>query len=264
MAINLKSEYNSPDGWEKEVSLMTDDGLLFYNRIKDYWVVQLTNQFRKRSINCEDELINNILANISFYDWHIFLYKLFYYFKKGISSGIFDIKEPVSQCNIPDNTDIRFLYYTNLRIEFCGEDKHIELTDSKANPDEFEDLYNKKEIFLNYHTEWRHFTLLDIAIALHSGVFISYEKYISEAINMGSTEFHEIEYLIPFIDYVPTIFTTRIFKFQDVILNYNSLKESNKAKNRTCNVSESKGIFNILTGEYVQPRDGTFYIDDFR
>lgn len=241
-------KYDSAQGWEREVAGYAGNDLVCYYQIKDYWCNELVRCVRSE-FDADEALKINILAFISFAEWNIFLLKLFQYIKKGVSEGIFDKDVTVGQLDfIKTPADYDDKYYKNVYLKFVN--KRIEGVDSSR----------KIMVELEYYHNLSSFTLLDIAIALHSAAIIPPDKFVSECKSLGVTKYHKCEYDIPFIDFTPDRFTVRKFRHEDIIRNYLSHLNTKP----TASFSTGHGIYNSLSGEYVRPNDDTFYIDDFR
>lgn len=245
----MEIEYNSPEGLDRELRELKNNDLLFYYGMKDYWTDMLVSLCRKSNTQ-DEELTKNVIAMAVFAEWHIYIYKLFLYFKKGISNGIFEANKPISQCNIPlEWLKYRTKFYKGIKIEY--DKTQINVVDDSQ----------KSYTVLQYANDFENFTILDIAAALHSGVCLSSKHFINEVMDLGATKFHKFEYEIPYIDIAPSIpkFSTQSFRHLDIIADATT---SQRMIYRDSN--RSGGIYNVFTGERVSSVDDTFYIDDFK
>ena len=245
----MEIQFNSPQGLDKELRDLKNNDLLFFYGMKDYWTDMLISLCRKYGSQ-DNELTKNVIAMTIFAEWHIYIYKLYLYFKKGISHNLFDPNKSISQCNIPlEWLKYRSKYYKGIRIKY--EKTEIEVVDNTQK------LYT----VLQYADDFENFTILDMAAALHSGVFLPSKKFISEVMDLGATKFHKFEYEIPYIDIAPSIpkFSTQHFRHLEVIANATT---SQRTIYRDPDISGK--IFNVFTGDRVRSKDDTFYIDDFK
>ena len=269
-------QYNSAEGWHNETNNLVDSQFLSYYKNKDFWAEILVYQLQRSKINLpyiqasnygDEPLISNIISMISFYEWQIYLYKLFHYLKKGRIEGIFTPKITVKECNFPIEISVLDIdFYTGIKFKYVTN--KLDLRNHISVSQRLE-LIDKKES--KYETLWywdymKNFTILDIAIALHSCGNLTPDEFISDAERIGATEFHRFEYEIPIIvqkDTQEYEFKLDRFNHYNVINNY---KAYNRKTYRSCSDQHSSNpkMFNILTGKYVESRDGTFYLDDFR
>lgn len=249
--------YNSEEGWKKVIESLSKDHLVFLFNIKDFWTKNLVNQCQIIG-KSEEELVKNIITMIGFYEWHIHLYKIYHYLKKGVTEGIFDPDIKLKQCNIPYKIpDLPIDYFTKIRFKCIKNNEYIELLD-KSNSEH-------KTLVFYCVLNFEEFTFLDVAIALHASMLLPPTYFISEALNLGANIFHKFEYEVPFAwaDAIEPGFEFSLNKFSHL----EALKSCKSCLSRPIVSSnrddDEKGIFNILTGEYVRPQNGTYYIDDF-
>lgn len=263
--------------YDEQVSLIETNSVfvnsIFYFNVLSKFIHQIQDEdwyveFFKKAMNAfyEDnkDCLSDILQYIEYMEFRTFMYKISYFFIRGLEHGNFSISDKLNLCNVPS---YQFRYYkldyyprTGFRDTESGG-FIILRTDSKVLP-----------INLNYNLNYNNFNIL------YAALFLNDKELIKIALDKGIVDCQEISLKEPYIfrtfDYNYSHNLSHYFFWRDISFKqrleeyYESIKpkqiDSTHSTNRHPNVPSSNGIFNILTGEVVRPRDDTYYIDDFR
>lgn len=194
----------------------------------------------------------DILLYIEYLEWRLYLLDVRRFMRIGRTYEVFSKDTLVKELNI-DKFQRRF--DTLMFSTDCYPDKMIDNKDNAG-------------VALTYDSDFEQFSILDVSIA--TGI----EGYIKHAINIGCDRYIENSYIIPELVPKPTgeeycrCFIPSLIIHENIYKKYRnannkSIETSNVTKHITQS-SKSEGIYNIFTGEIVRPKDGTYYIDDFR
>ena len=226
----------------------------------DYYL-ELYKNFLKSAYEDNKDCLESALQYMEYAEFKVFLYKLSYFFIRGIQHGVFTKFDRFEKCNVPEFTFRYFVlgyYRTGLTDLQNGGYTFIRTQEPK------------NSINLNYNINYKNFNLLEAAL------FLQDRELISIALDLGYTEFERLDFKVPFIlktcDSNYSYDLSLNFSYKDINLEntYHSYIDSLKPKEKkeeqipTSQHKQDEGIFNILTGEIVKPRNGTYYIDDFR
>lgn len=247
-----------------------DNGIYFFNMLARY-IEQIketdsTVDFYKKAIKAlyEDnkDCFASALQYIEYMEFRTFLYKMSYFFVRGMSHDAFTKEDTFAKCNIPEYR-FRFnnLDYTKAGVNFL-ENGNISI------PQTPKDAFVEH---LNYDIDYKSCNLLEIAL------FLGDNELIRIALNNEVVNFRNIEFKEPYLyrtfaySYNDTI--TQYFGYRKITLQerYDKYLESialriekNNSNRKYIKRPENAGIYNSFTGEVVRPRDDTYYIDDFR
>lgn len=262
--------------YEEKVSLIKTNSIfvnsMFYFNVlskyipqiqNDDWYVELFKKAMKAFYEDNKDCLSDILQYIEYMEFRTFIYKISYFFIRGLDHSKFSITDTLSCCNVPD---YQFRYYKLDYTKSGFKDTKnggfvILRTDPKVAP-----------INLNYNLTYKNFSLLDAAL------FLNDKELIKTALDKGAVDYQEISYKEPYIfktfDYCYSEELSHYFFSRDISFKHRlkeylesmqpQKRDSTNSTNSNQNLSSSQGITNILTGEVVKPRDGTYYIDDFR
>ena len=193
----------------------------------------------------------NLILMIEYFEWLLYLNKVYNFMANGIKLHKLSANATIETLNI----DQFIRNFVALKY-FYGRPSHV------------------AETLLDYSDNYKNFTVLNIGLALEKG------EYISFALANGCNQYQHTEYHVPdknwgfddinqgIIKGMNHYFLTHITHESLYKLYLTREEEKQKLKQGhtiTSDDASSKqvGIYNLLTGEIVKPRDGTYYIDDF-
>lgn len=247
-----------------------DNGVYFFNVLAGYIeqikesdsTVDFYKKFLKALYESNKDCFASALQYIEYMEFRIFLYKMAYFFVRGLSHNAFTKEDTFVKCNIPEYR-FRFnnLDYIKTGVNML-ENGHYSI------PKTLDDAFVEH---LNYDIDYKSCNLLEIAL------FLGDNELIKIALNNEVLKFKNIEFKEPYVyrvfEYSYSDTMTQYFSYRKVTLQERYDKymdsitpksENKKTEKVTTSRQENAGIYNTLTGEVVRPRDGTYYIDDFR
>ncbi len=193
----------------------------------------------------------DIVLYIEFLEWKLYLLNVRRFMGLGITFGVFNTETLINE----------------LRIEKFQRRFETLKFSNHCYPDRMVDSNEISSFALTYNMDFEEFSFLDVSIA--TGI----PDYIIHAITIGSIRYIENRYTIPELVRMPLWNNgeetySRCFMVNDIVHEriyhyYKSLMKEITERQRDNNDSGKNGMYNILTGERVQPKDGTYYIDDY-
>lgn len=246
----------------EQVSEIIKKGELFENSPMAFNIVKSTintdiekyniEKYKKHLHFIYDENVDglfDVLLYIEYLEYIIYLKGVLRFMLLGISHGDFKISDTISICNIPE-----FNFRVLPQLKFTENVKYRILEGGSLYFEKYNEAPQGKKQLLTYNVDINGFNILDIAL------FINDVKLLDEVHGMGINTFHDNTFTFPYINWGEC--TVKKVSLSGTYSEYLKSKEGNKAQTQRNN-NECRGIYNSLTGEYVKPQNGTFYIDDF-